>query len=74
MKKTLLAAALFAAIASSAGAADVVEAVIVRVGDRIITRSQYTKRLADLDREIEQTSPPGAGRRAEATGACAHRR
>lgn len=58
MKKTLLAAALFAAVASTAGAADVVEAVVVRVGDRIITRSQYAKRLADLDREIEQTSPP----------------
>lgn len=58
MKRTLLAAALFAAIASSSGAADVVEAVVVRVGDRIITRSQYAKRLADLDREIEQTSPP----------------
>lgn len=58
MKKTLLAAALFAAVAFSAGAADIVEAVVVRVGDRIITRSQYAKRLADLDREIEQTSPP----------------
>lgn len=58
MKKTLLAAALFAAVATSAGAADVVEAVVVRVGDRIVTRSQYAKRLADLDREIEQTSPP----------------
>jgi parvulin-like peptidyl-prolyl isomerase len=57
MKKTLLAAALLFA-ASTAGAADLVEAVVVRVGDRIITRSQYVKRLADLDREIEQTTPP----------------
>ena len=57
MKKTLLAATLLFA-ATTAGAADLVEAVVVRVGDRIITRSQYAKRLADLDREIEQTTPP----------------
>jgi parvulin-like peptidyl-prolyl isomerase len=57
MKKTVLTAILLLA-ATTAGAAELVEAVVVRVGDRIITRSQYAKRLADLDREIEQTTPP----------------
>ena len=57
MKKTLLAATILFA-AATVNAADLVEAVVVRVGDRIITRSQYAKRLADLDREIEQTTPP----------------
>ncbi|HEU4521494.1 MAG TPA: peptidyl-prolyl cis-trans isomerase [Thermoanaerobaculia bacterium] len=57
MKNILITATLLLA-ATAAGAADLVEAIVVRVGDRIITRSQYEKRLADLHREIEQTTPP----------------
>src|SRR5687768_15489440 len=57
MKKTILAVTLLLA-AGAASAADLVEAVVVRVGDRIITRSQYEKRLADMFREIEQSTPP----------------
>lgn len=57
MKKILIATFLSLA-AMTAGAADLLEAIVVRVGDRIITRSQYEKRLADLYREIEQTTPP----------------
>jgi peptidyl-prolyl cis-trans isomerase SurA len=36
----------------------VVEAVVARVGDRIITRTQYVKRLADGLYEIDQTVAP----------------
>jgi parvulin-like peptidyl-prolyl isomerase len=47
---------LFAALTVSA--AEVVEAVVARVGDRIITRTQFVKRLADGLGEIDQTVPP----------------
>lgn len=57
MKKTLLASTILIA-ATAAGAADLIEAVVVRVGDRIVTRSQYEKRLRDVFNEIEQTTPP----------------
>ncbi|HUP50238.1 MAG TPA: peptidyl-prolyl cis-trans isomerase [Thermoanaerobaculia bacterium] len=57
MKNITLALILVLA-ATTAGAADLIEAVVVRVGDRIITRSQYEKRLRDLYNEIEQTTPP----------------
>lgn len=43
--------------AASLSAAQLVEAIIVRVGDRIITRTQYDKRLRDGMNEIEQTVP-----------------
>lgn len=56
MKKTILAVTMMLA-ASAAGAADLVEAVVVRVGDRIVTRSQYEKRLRDIYRELEQNTP-----------------
>jgi parvulin-like peptidyl-prolyl isomerase len=39
-------------------AAEVVEAIVARVGDRIITRSQYLNRLRDGYDEIERTTPP----------------
>ncbi len=56
MKKTLL--ALFvAALATTAGAAQLLEAIVVRVGDRIVTRTQYVKRLSEGYNEIEQTTP-----------------
>ena len=57
MKKTILAITMTLA-AASLSAAELVEAVVVRVGDRIITRSQYDRRLRDGYMEIEQTAPP----------------
>jgi peptidyl-prolyl cis-trans isomerase SurA len=58
MKKTLF-AFLVAITATAAVAADLVEAVVIRVGDRIITRSQYQRRLRDGYAEIDQTAPAG---------------
>jgi peptidyl-prolyl cis-trans isomerase SurA len=55
MKKLLLALTLTLA-AASLSAAQVVEAIVLRVGDRIITSTQYAKRLRDGYNEIEQTS------------------
>src|ERR1051325_5495552 len=57
MKKALLILAL-TLTASAASAAQLVEAIVVRVGDRIITRTQYLKRLSEGYNEIEQTTPP----------------
>lgn len=57
MKKTLIALAL-AASAASLSAAQLVEAIVVRVGDRIITTTQFKKRLRDGFNEIDQTMPP----------------
>jgi parvulin-like peptidyl-prolyl isomerase len=56
MKKALIALAL-SLFASAIFAAQLVEAIVVRVGDRVITRSQYSKRLRDAYTEIEQTVP-----------------
>src|SRR6476659_25609 len=66
MKKALM-TLLVAATAITATAAQVVEAVVVRVGDRIVTRTQYLKRLHDGYNEIEQTAPPAevAAKKAE---------
>src|SRR5205807_1418765 len=58
MKKTIILLAL-AASATTLTAAQLVEAIVIRVGDRIITRTQYDKRLHDAFSEIEQTSAPG---------------
>src|SRR4051795_6843045 len=57
MKKTAIILAL-AASAATLTAASLVEAIVIRVGDRIITRTQYAKRLHDGFAEIEQTSTP----------------
>jgi peptidyl-prolyl cis-trans isomerase SurA len=57
MKKILL-ALVIAAVASAAGAAQLLEAIVIRVGDRIVTRTQYLQRLAEGYNEIEQTVPP----------------
>jgi len=57
MKKVLF-TLLIAATAVSASAAQVVEAIVIRVGDRVVTRTQYLKRLHDGYNEIEQTSQP----------------
>jgi len=56
MKKTLL-ALLVAIVAGTATAGQVLEAIVIRVGDRIITRTQYLHRLNDGLTEIEQTVP-----------------
>jgi len=55
MKKTILALALTAG-AATLTAAQLVEAIVIRVGDRVITRTQYARRLHDGFAEIEQTS------------------
>ena len=57
MKKSLI-AFLIAGTAAAATAAQVVEAIVIRVGDRVVTRTQYLKRLHDGYNEIEQTSQP----------------
>lgn len=58
MKKALLAAAFLTA-ATSLSAAQIVEAIVVRVGDRVVTRTQYLKRLYEGYQEIEQSSTSG---------------
>src|SRR6202040_1624838 len=57
MKRTLISLA-FVAVAGTATAAQLVEAIVIRVGDRVVTRTQYLKRLHDGYNEIEQTSQP----------------
>lgn len=55
MKKTILALALTAS-AATLSAAQLLEAIVIRVGDRVVTKTQYAKRLHDGLAEIEQTS------------------
>src|ERR1700680_1727631 len=55
MRKALLILALTIPVAA---AAEVIEAVVIRVGDRVITRTQYAKRLHEGFTEIEQTATP----------------
>jgi parvulin-like peptidyl-prolyl isomerase len=66
MKKTALAIILTLS-ASALSAAQLVEAIVIRVGDRVVTRSQYSKRWREAIAEIEQTTPPAqvAARKAE---------
>ena len=56
MKKTLIALSI-AFVAAAASAAQVVEAIVIRVGDRVVTRTQYEKRLREGLNEIDQTVP-----------------
>ena len=56
MKKTLLALSI-ALVATAATAAQVVEAIVIRVGDRVVTRTQYEKRLREGLNEIDQAVP-----------------
>lgn len=59
MKKNVLAlVAALTAAASTASGAQLLEGIVVRVGDRIITRTQYERRLNDTFREIEQNAAP----------------
>jgi peptidyl-prolyl cis-trans isomerase C len=55
MKKTILALALTAS-ATTLSAAQLLEAIVIRVGDRIVTRTQYARRLKDGFAEIDQNS------------------
>src|SRR5438128_1523580 len=66
MKKALLTVAVVC-VATAASAAQIVEAIVLRVGDRIVTRTQYDRRLHDGYAEIEQTSQPAdvAGKKTE---------
>jgi len=57
MKKTILILVL-ALSTFSASAAQVLEGIVVRVGDRIITRTQYERRLRDLYAEIDAAGRP----------------
>ncbi len=57
MKMTLLALTI-ALVATAATAAQLVEAIVIRVGDRVVTRTQYEKRLREGLNEIDQTVPP----------------
>jgi parvulin-like peptidyl-prolyl isomerase len=56
MKKTIL-AVLISLAAVSLSATELVEAIVVRVGDRVVTRTQYVKRLHEGYAEIEQSTP-----------------
>jgi peptidyl-prolyl cis-trans isomerase SurA len=52
MKKTILATVI--ALTALSASAELLEGIVVRVGDRIVTRTQYQKRLHDLFAEIDQ--------------------
>lgn len=66
MKKALLPLLLLSATTALA-AGQVVEAIVLRVGDRVVTRTQYVKRLHDGYAEIEQSAAPAevAAKKAE---------
>jgi parvulin-like peptidyl-prolyl isomerase len=55
MKKTILALAITLS-AATLSAAQLLEAIVIRVGDRVVTRTQYARRLHDAGAEIEQTA------------------
>lgn len=57
MKKIILCTVL-ALTSVTASAAELLEGIVVRVGDRIITRTQYERRLRDQYAEIERGAPP----------------
>jgi peptidyl-prolyl cis-trans isomerase SurA len=56
MKKTFLVLVL-TLTSVSASAAQLLEGIVVRVGDRIVTRTQYERRLRDTLAEIDRSSP-----------------
>jgi peptidyl-prolyl cis-trans isomerase SurA len=65
MKKTILAVTI-ALTAVSANAAQLLEGIVIRVGDRIVTRTQYERRLRDALNEVDQnTAIPDAPARKE---------
>jgi parvulin-like peptidyl-prolyl isomerase len=60
MKKIILCTvlALTPMLTPATASAELLEGIVVRVGDRIITRTQYERRLRDQYAEIERTAPP----------------
>jgi len=58
MNKKLGFALVVALAAVQLQASEMIEGIVARVGDRIITRTQYARRLHDGLAEIEKTSPP----------------
>ncbi|HEX8171346.1 MAG TPA: peptidylprolyl isomerase [Thermoanaerobaculia bacterium] len=56
MKKSIL--TLVLALTAATASAELVEGIVVRVGDRIITRTQYERRLRDAYTDIDQAVPP----------------
>ncbi|HVT04076.1 MAG TPA: peptidyl-prolyl cis-trans isomerase [Thermoanaerobaculia bacterium] len=65
MKKILM-IALIALSTQQLLAAEVVEAIVARVGDRIVTRTQYVNRLREGLEEIDHQNVPDAAARKEA--------
>ena len=57
MKKTILILVL-ALSTLSASAAQVLEGIVVRVGDRMVTRTQYERRLREIYAEIDAAGRP----------------
>ena len=57
MRKALVISALVL-LPSLVSSAEIIEAIVIRVGDRMVTRTQYVKRLHDGYSEIEQTVAP----------------
>jgi len=57
MRKALVISALVF-LPSLVSAAEIIEAIVIRVGDRMVTRTQYVRRLHDGYAEIEQTVAP----------------
>lgn len=56
MKKTFLAAVI--TLTAFSASAELLEGIVVRVGDRIVTRTQYERRLRDTLAEIQQNAAP----------------
>ncbi len=60
MRKIILTAALALTAVlptATASAAELLEGIVVRVGDRIVTRTQYERRLRDMYAEIDHNAP-----------------
>lgn len=60
MRKIILTAALALTAVlptTTASAAELLEGIVVRVGDRIVTRTQYERRLRDMYAEIDHNAP-----------------
>jgi len=60
MKKTILSLALATTalvLTPVTATAEIVEGIVVRVGDRIVTRTQYDRRLKELYAQIERGAP-----------------
>jgi parvulin-like peptidyl-prolyl isomerase len=56
MKKSIIALAL--TLAAVSAHAELLEGIVIRVGDRIVTRTQYEHRLRDMLNEVQQSTPP----------------